>query len=205
MEYNKSFIHPILTKGWSELQNYHDFPDNVEVLFSYYGHNLYFIEKFKEINDKTLIPPFHSQSKMPLHTIHFETHLTDYDFINTFMVNIKMSTLFSFLIILNYSTFTLIVLLNLHHVEDDFAIFIKQNGIQQLRLCGDNGKYQTFEVYFLNDHNLTTQLGINWDKFCKSNHFKNYQKICFKFDTSNLTKCYVYPPMNPTSVPNSLV
>lgn len=82
----KSFVNPILIKGWSALQIYHDFPDNVEVLFAYYGNNLYFVEMFKEITDTTCIPPFHSRSKMPLHTIHFENHLTESDFNNPDMV-----------------------------------------------------------------------------------------------------------------------
>jgi hypothetical protein len=88
LKYNKSYVHPILTEGWSDLQIYNDFPDNVEVLFGYYGHNLYFVEMFREITDRTLIPPFHSLSKMPLHTLHFHTYLTEVDFINPFMVNL---------------------------------------------------------------------------------------------------------------------
>lgn len=89
-------------------------------------------------------------------------------------------------------------------MEEDFAMFIKHNGIHNLTLCGDDGKEQYFEVYFLTDHNLTTLLGINWDKFCKSNNFKMEQKIRFKFYTSDLSKCHVYPVMIPTSFPYTL-
>jgi len=90
----KSYVHPILTKGWSNLQIFNDFPDNVEVMFGYYGNNLYYVEMFREITNRTSIPPFHSRSKMSLHTLHFDTHLTRADFNNHFMVNLTLFALF---------------------------------------------------------------------------------------------------------------
>jgi hypothetical protein len=43
-------------------------------------------------------------------------------------------------------------------VQPDFANFLKQSGIQNLTLCGVNGKEQSFEVFVLNDHDQTLQI-----------------------------------------------
>jgi len=72
-------------------------------------------------------------------------------------------------------------------------IFLKQTGIFVLTLCGDYGIEQDFEVYLLNDHKYTAQLGIKWGNFSKANKFKIGQKIRFKFNLSERTICHVYP------------
>ena len=55
LTYNKSYVSPILTTGWSDLQKFHDIPANVEVVFGYYGYNLLSVQMFKEADNVSCI------------------------------------------------------------------------------------------------------------------------------------------------------
>jgi len=76
--------------------------------------------------------------------------------------------------------------------NDDFSQFLKQYGYQGLTFCGDSGKEDHFEVYFLNDGKLTTQVGTKWDHFCKENRFKIGQTIRLKLNLSDTVKCHAF-------------
>jgi hypothetical protein len=69
---------------------------------------------------------------------------------------------------------------------------LKQYGFQDIKLCADNGNEEKFKVYLLNDGKLTTQIGILWDHFCKTNNFRIGQTIRFKLMLSDIAKCHVY-------------
>ncbi|RHN79278.1 hypothetical protein MtrunA17_Chr1g0175581 [Medicago truncatula] len=99
------------------------------------------------------IPKWHSRSTMPYETMHFDSHVWEYDFKNP-----------------------------MKPVGDDFEDFLKHTGIHVLTFCGDCGIEENFEVYLLNDHKYTAMFGVKWDKFCKANNFKIGQKIRFKFN-----------------------
>lgn len=175
LTYNKSYVSPILTKGWSNLHKFNDFPDNVEVVFGYYGYNLFAVQMFKEVDNVSCIPKWHSRSTMAYQTMHFDTHVWENNSKNP-----------------------------MKPVGDDFGEFLKHTGIHVLTLCGDNVIEDDFEVYFLNDHKYTAQLGIKLNEFCIANNFKIGQKILFKFNLSERCICYVYPlkPLASTSNPS---
>ena len=70
----------MLTKGWTDLHKFNDFPDNVEVVLGYYGYNLFFVQMFKEVDNVCCIPKWHSRSKIPYETMHFDTHVWEINF-----------------------------------------------------------------------------------------------------------------------------
>lgn len=86
LTYNKSFVSPILTTWWYDLQKFHDFSTNVEVVFGYYGYNLFSVQIFKEAGNVRCIPKWHSRSTMPYETMHFDSHVWEYDFKNPMKV-----------------------------------------------------------------------------------------------------------------------
>jgi len=51
VKYKPSLYFPILTSGWSELQEYHNIPDNAEVVFGYNGKSIFAITTIREIDD----------------------------------------------------------------------------------------------------------------------------------------------------------
>lgn len=55
--------------------------------------------------------------------------------------------------------FIQIIYFDVQIVSDDFSQILKQYRYQGLIFCGDSGKEENFEVYFLNDGKLTTQFG----------------------------------------------
>ena len=90
----------------------------------------------------------------------------------------------------------------LQQVDDEFAKYLKQYEYKDLKLCGDNGKEEKFQVFFLNDSKLTTHFGIKWDHFCKINNFRIGQTIRFKLLISDNAKCRVYKVNPPASSSN---
>jgi len=51
VKYKPSLYFPILTSGWSKLQEYHNIPDNAEVVFGYYDKSIFAITTIMEIDD----------------------------------------------------------------------------------------------------------------------------------------------------------
>ncbi|GAU49499.1 hypothetical protein TSUD_287290 [Trifolium subterraneum] len=63
--YNRCYSFPLIVGGWDELKKFEGFPDNVEVLFAYYGGKLYSIMGFREITCLSSVMPYHSRSIFP--------------------------------------------------------------------------------------------------------------------------------------------
>ena len=76
IKFKISIYNPTLKDGWEELQQYHHFPDNVDIIFGYYGNNLFKVIMFREIFCCTKIPAFHSRSMYPKEVI---IHISDND------------------------------------------------------------------------------------------------------------------------------
>jgi hypothetical protein len=87
VKYKPSLYFPTLTSGWSELQEYHNIPDNVEVVFGYYGGSIFAITTIREIHDPETFPPFHSRSLFPNETFYFDVHVDDHWLKSPKMVN----------------------------------------------------------------------------------------------------------------------
>jgi len=71
----------------SEIQEYHNIPDNVEVVFGYYGGSIFGINTIREIDDPETFPPFHSRSLFPTETFYFDVHVDDHWLKSPKMVN----------------------------------------------------------------------------------------------------------------------
>jgi len=97
VKFNLSYINPNLTEGWSDLKEFHGFPENVEVVFGYYGHNLFRVVML--LTDPTTIPNFHSCSLKSNQTTYFDIRVWEYSFKNPFLVKIYM---FKFLIFFSH-------------------------------------------------------------------------------------------------------
>jgi hypothetical protein len=72
LKYNQTYSFPLIVEGWKELKNYEEFPDNVQVVFGYYGGSIFGIVAFKEISCPDEIPAFHSRSLDPKLTTWFD-------------------------------------------------------------------------------------------------------------------------------------
>lgn len=77
IKYKQNQYKPVLTEGWNELTNFHHMPNNVEVVFGYYGNNYFRIEMFKDVTTSTELPKFHSRSSMRFETVHFHCQVWD--------------------------------------------------------------------------------------------------------------------------------
>lgn len=77
LKFNKDIMQPLIFKGWEQLKELYNLPHNVEVVFSYYGKNIFEIKSFKELHPAATIPSFHSRSAHPTETIYFDLTLTD--------------------------------------------------------------------------------------------------------------------------------
>ncbi|KEH41747.1 hypothetical protein MTR_1g054485 [Medicago truncatula] len=130
LTFNKSLVNPLLTHGWSEFKDFNDLPDNVEIVFGYYGYNMFSVYMFKTIYKHTDLPAWHSRCIIANETAFFDSLLTEEDFHNP-----------------------------MKQVDCEFAQYLKQYGYQGVKLCADNGYEGKFQVYFLNDEKLTTHFG----------------------------------------------
>lgn len=86
LTFNPSLINPTLSEGWDKLKEYHGFPDNVEVVFGYYGNNMFGVVMFREMGCCTEFPSYHSRSLLPAKTRIFDVQLTPNDFISELLV-----------------------------------------------------------------------------------------------------------------------
>lgn len=88
---NKNYVFPLIIGGWEQLKEFHHLPDNVEVMFSYYGANLYAISMFRELTCPKTIPKFHSRSLDPAETFYFDVHIHPSDFKATLTVKFNQN------------------------------------------------------------------------------------------------------------------
>jgi len=72
------------------------------------------------------------------------------------------------------------------------GMFLKQNVIDKLTLCGNTGKSQNVDVFLQNDEHYTTMIGLKWNEFCIGNNFRAAFTYRFKFSTTNLSVCHVF-------------
>lgn len=87
----KSFLNPLLTNGWIEVKLFNEFPEDVEVVFGYYGNNMFVVEMFKEVTDHSELPKWHSRSTVPHQTAYCDTTLDEHDFLSSMKVLINSS------------------------------------------------------------------------------------------------------------------
>jgi len=86
IKFNISLYNPCLKDGWVELQQYHNFPDNVDIIFGYYGNNIFKVIMFREIFCCDKIPAFHSRSMYPNEVIKFDITICEDDLNSPIMV-----------------------------------------------------------------------------------------------------------------------
>lgn len=87
----KSFLNPLLTNGWIEVKHFNEFPEDVEVVFGYYGNNMFVVEMFKEVTDHSELPKWHSRSTVPHQTAYCDITLDEHDFLSSMKVLINSS------------------------------------------------------------------------------------------------------------------
>lgn len=87
----KSFLNPLLTNGWIEVKLFNEFPEDVEVVFGYYGNNMFVVEMFKEVTDHSELPKWHSRSTVPHQTAYCDITLDEHDFLSSMKVLINSS------------------------------------------------------------------------------------------------------------------
>lgn len=72
LQLNKNLLNPLITKGMTELKEFYNIPDNVEVMLVYFGNHIFKLQSFKQINISTPVPTFHSRSTNSSNTVLFE-------------------------------------------------------------------------------------------------------------------------------------
>lgn len=87
----KSFLNPLLTNGWIEVKHFNEFSEDVEVVFGYYGNNMFVVEMFKEVTNHSELPKWHSRSTVPHQTAYCDTKLDEHDFLSSMKVLINSS------------------------------------------------------------------------------------------------------------------
>ena len=86
LTFNKSLVHPLLTHGWTEFKYFNDLPDNVEIVFGYYGNNMFSVYMFKTIYNHSELPEWHSRCTITNATAYFDSLLTEDDFLSPLKV-----------------------------------------------------------------------------------------------------------------------
>jgi hypothetical protein len=107
LTFNKSLVNPLLTHGWTELKEFNDLPENVEIVFAYYGNNLFSVYMFKTIYTHNDLPTRHSRCTINNHTAYFDSLLTEDDFLSPMKVFILFSFFFHFFLTLPFLFFSL--------------------------------------------------------------------------------------------------
>jgi len=86
LTFNKTLVHPLLTHGWTEFKYFNDLPDNVEIVFGYYGNNMFSVYMFKTIYNHSELPEWHSRCTITNATAYFDSLLTEDDFLSPLKV-----------------------------------------------------------------------------------------------------------------------
>jgi hypothetical protein len=87
VEFNQSFIHPLLTNGWREMKDVFGFDINQEVDFLYYGNNVFGLMFSKTLECYCQIPMYHSRYTRFGYTIEFIVDVTDDNLNKPFLVS----------------------------------------------------------------------------------------------------------------------
>ncbi|XP_039688948.1 uncharacterized protein [Medicago truncatula] len=164
IKFKIGLYNPTLKDGWEPLQQYHHFPDNVDIIFGYYGNNLFKVIMFREVFCATKIPSFHSRSMYPEEVIIFDIHISDND-LNT---PIKM-------------------------LPNHFGTFLQNDFRSLLTLCCDDGTFYFVDIIHYGDYVDDPNSGIQWNDFILSNYIVAGQKLRFKFDLTTTYMCHVFP------------
>ncbi|XP_058758398.1 uncharacterized protein LOC131631641 [Vicia villosa] len=161
--YNQIEMHPLILSGWPCMESYYSLPSDVVLTVGYYGNNNYSILSISEVDRHRDLPRFHSRN-----VFYKEIHFFDVDLL-PFSVDLPKLKL-----------------------PEEFATVLKDNGYEDVVLCGDNGKNKLMSPLKIEDPRRT-KLGYGWDEFCRSNNFKCGDRIRFRLDVTSLDKtCYVY-------------
>lgn len=194
IKYNKDLIYPLITTGLNDLKAFYNIQDNVKIVLSYFGNDLFQIKSFTPRDSTSSIPSFHSRN-----TDHSKSFI--YDFTLPTNKNIDgylVSTLYfiSFYILNNlhlfFQHFNINILSILQILPPALSYYIKQkNTDNYITLCGDDGQKQHFQI--MKNNYVETTIGGNWDHFCFKNGLQEGCQIQFKFALQDLFfKCRVF-------------
>lgn len=86
LTFNKSLVNPLLAHGWTEFKDFNDLPENVEIVFGYYGNNMFSVYMFKTIYKHDDLPTWHSRCTIINRTAFFDSLLTEDDFLSPMKV-----------------------------------------------------------------------------------------------------------------------
>jgi hypothetical protein len=75
LKFNNSIIFPTITKGWKEFIQRNHLPANAQIIFSYYGKNIFAVSTYKILQDPTTYPKYHSRSMDPAETFYFDVDI----------------------------------------------------------------------------------------------------------------------------------
>jgi hypothetical protein len=192
LKFNMSLNNPNLSDGWNDIKQFNDFPDDVEVVFGYYGSNVFGVIMCREVNRYIDLPCFHSRSLYPMHTMFFDITLWDKDLTSPILVSFELCFLIICFITSIYSHIILTNCLKMQTLPKAFGMFLKNQNIDTLTICGDNGKELQLEVYLRNGQQSTVIIGTKWNQFCKDNNFKASYTYRFKLSAINFSICHVY-------------
>jgi hypothetical protein len=103
VEFNQSFIHPLLTTGWKEMKDVFGFELNQEIDFLYYGNSVFGLMCGKSLECHCQIPMYHSRFIRFGYTIEFYQDLTSDNITKPFLVGYYIFWFFLFKISSFYS------------------------------------------------------------------------------------------------------
>jgi hypothetical protein len=86
--FNQDFEYPLIYQGWSEFKDVNNLPNDVEVILTCYGPNLFTINSYKMLINREEIPTFSSKCLKPLETIFFDIPLTEENFATSDLVQL---------------------------------------------------------------------------------------------------------------------
>ena len=72
LKFNNSLIFPTITNGWEEFIQENNLPANAKIIFSYYGKNICAVAAYRQLEDPTKFPKYHSRSMDPAETFYFD-------------------------------------------------------------------------------------------------------------------------------------
>jgi hypothetical protein len=103
VEFNQSFIHPLLTTGWREMKDVFGFELNQEIDFLYYGNSVFGLMCGKSLECHCQIPMYHSRFIRFGYTIEFYQDVTSDNITKPFLVGYYIFWFFLFKISSFYS------------------------------------------------------------------------------------------------------
>jgi len=77
LDLQKNYYNPTITYDWITLKQHYNFPNNVNVIFGYYGMNIFKVESFEEVHLFNQLPAFYSRCLRQNETKIFDIQLWD--------------------------------------------------------------------------------------------------------------------------------